>query len=158
MATKAPKAPKAQAPAAPAAQAPAAPAAQAPAAPAAQAPAAQAPAAQAPAAPAAQAPAPVVIAGNQVTLTKSQIALQNAKHGGRVMPGQAGVAYTLGGKPYKVRTSTNAAQWAAVLAAMQANGGTATVPQVVAAGCPLTLAAPFVAYAVNRGWLAPVAA
>ena len=143
MATKAPKAPKAQAPAAPAAQAPAAPVAAAPAAPVAAAPAA---------------PVAVTIAGAAVTLTKSQVALTTAKHGGRVMPGQSGIAYTLGGKPYRVRTATNAAQWAAVLAAMQANGGSATVPQVVAAGCPLTLAAPFVAYAVNRGWLAPVAA
>jgi hypothetical protein len=69
------------------------------------------------------------------------------------MPGQVGKQYTLGGKPYRVRTATNAAQWNAVLAAMQAGGGTATVEGMVQQGFPLTLAAPFVAYAVNRGWL-----
>ena len=115
----------------------------------------KAPKAQAPAAPAA--PVAATIAGQAVTLTKSQAALTTAKHGGRVMPGQAGVAYTLTGKPYRVRTDTNNKQWAAVLAAMQQNGGTCTVPQVVAAGLQLTLAAPFVNYAVTRGWLAPVA-
>jgi hypothetical protein len=99
------------------------------------------------------APAPVVVAGAEVALTKSQQALLTAKHGGRVMPGQVGKQYTLGGKPYRVRTATNAAQWNAVLAAMQAGGGTATVEGMVQQGFPLTLAAPFVAYAVNRGWL-----
>ena len=111
----------------------------------------------APAAPVA-APAALSIMGTDCTLTKSQAALTTAKHGGRVMPGQQGVQYTIGGKPYKVRTTTNAAQWAAVQAAMQANGGSCTVAQVAAQGLPLTLCAPFVAYAVNRGWLAPVPA
>jgi hypothetical protein len=99
------------------------------------------------------APAPVVVAGTEVTLTKSQVALTTAKHGGRVMPGQAGKHYTVGGKPYRVRTATNAAQWQAVLSAMQKGGGKATVEAMVAEGFPLTLAAPFVSYATNRGWL-----
>ena len=99
------------------------------------------------------APAPVMVAGTEVQLTKSQVALTTAKHGGRVMPGQVGKQYTVGGKPYRVRTATNAAQWAAVLAAMQKGGGKATVEAMVAEGFPLTLAAPFVSYATNRGWL-----
>ena len=99
------------------------------------------------------APAPVVVAGTEVTLTKSQVALTTAKHGGRVMPGQAGKHYTVGGKPYRVRTATNAAQWQAVLSAMAKGGGKATVEAMVAEGFPLTLAAPFVSYATNRGWL-----
>lgn len=99
------------------------------------------------------APAPVVVAGTEVTLTKSQVALTTAKHGGRVMPGQAGKHYTVGGKPYRVRTATNAAQWNAVLSAISKGGGKATVEAMVAEGFPLTLAAPFVSYATNRGWL-----
>ena len=101
----------------------------------------------------APAPAPVMVAGTEVALTKSQVALTTAKHGGRVMPGQVGKHYTVGGKPYRVRTATNAAQWAAVLSAMQKGGGKATVEAMVAEGFPLTLAAPFVSYATNRGWL-----
>lgn len=104
-------------------------------------------------APEAVTPAAVVVAGTEVTLTKSQVALTTAKHGGRVMPGQAGKHYTVGGKPYRVRTATNAAQWNAVLAAISAGGGRATVEEMVAQGFPLTLAAPFVSYATNRGWL-----
>ena len=98
-------------------------------------------------------PAPVMVAGTEVTLTKSQVALTTAKHGGRVMPGQAGKHYTVGGKPYRVRTATNAAQWNAVLSAINKGGGKATVEAMVAEGFPLTLAAPFVSYATNRGWL-----
>jgi len=109
---------------------------------------------EAPTAPVAvEAPAPVAVAGQEVTLTKSQQALMTAKHGGRVMPGQVGKQYTIGGKPYRVRTATNAAQWNAVLAAMHAGGGKATVADMADKGFPLTLCAPFVAYAVNRGWL-----
>jgi hypothetical protein len=97
-----------------------------------------------------------VVAGTEVTLTKSQVALTTAKHGGRVMPGQVGKHYTVGGKPYRVRTATNAAQWQAVLSAISKGAGKATVDGMVAEGFPLTLAAPFVSYAVNRGWLAEV--
>ena len=129
-------------------QTPKAPVAEAPVAPVAEAPVAEAPAAAAPAAPAA-----VVVAGTEVTLTKSQLALTTAKHGGRVMPGQTGKHYTVGGKPYRVRTATNAAQWNAVLSAISKGGGKATVEAMVAEGFPLTLAAPFVSYATNRGWL-----
>jgi hypothetical protein len=123
--------------------------------PEAQAPEAQAPEAQAPEAqaPEAQAPAPVVVAGETVTLTKSQTALMGVKHGGRVLPGQ----YALGGKEYKVRSATNLAQWNAVLTAIRKGGGAATVPAIVEEGFPLTLAAPFVAYATARGWLRQVA-
>lgn len=110
------------------------------------------PEAQAPA-PEAQAPAPVVVAGETVTLTKSQTALMGVKHGGRVLPGQ----YALGGKEYKVRSATNLAQWNAVLTAIRKGGGAATVPAIVEEGFPLTLAAPFVAYATARGWLRQVA-
>ena len=136
-------------------QTPKAPVAEAPVAPVAEAPVAEAPVAEAPAAaaPAAAAPAPVVVAGTEVTLTKSQLALITAKHGGRVMPGQTGKHYTVGGKPYRVRTATNAAQWQAVLSAISKGGGKATVEAMVAEGFPLALAAPFVSYATNRGWL-----
>jgi hypothetical protein len=94
-----------------------------------------------------------VVAGETVTLTKSQTALMGVKHGGRTLPGQ----YALGGKEYKVRSATNLAQWNAVLAAIQKGGGAATVPAIVEEGFPLTLAAPFVAYATARGWLRQVA-
>ena len=124
-------------------QTPKAPVAEAPVAPVAEAPVAEAPAA----------PAAVVVAGTEVTLTKSQLALTTAKHGGRVMPGQTGKHYTVGGKPYRVRTATNAAQWNAVLSAISKGGGKATVEAMVAEGFPLALAAPFVSYATNRGWL-----
>ena len=115
-----------------------------------KAPVAEAPVAEAPAA---AAPAAAVVAGTEVTLTKSQLALITAKHGGRVMPGQTGKHYTVGGKPYRVRTATNAAQWQAVLSAISKGGGKATVEAMVAEGFPLALAAPFVSYATNRGWL-----
>jgi hypothetical protein len=64
--------------------------------------------------------------------------------------------YTLG-KPYNVRPNTaqnNAASWQAITAALQANGGTATRAQLLAAMQPLNHA-PMVGYAIRRGWLAP---
>jgi hypothetical protein len=64
--------------------------------------------------------------------------------------------FTLG-KPYNVRPNTaqnNAASWAAITAALQANGGKATRAELLAAMQPLNHA-PMVGYAIRRGWLAP---
>lgn len=63
------------------------------------------------------------------------------------------------GKPYNVRAGTaqdNSRSWAAVQAVLQASGGQATRAEIVAAVTPYNHA-PFVGYAIRRGWLAPVA-
>mgnify|MGYP001567603719 CR=1 FL=1 len=64
------------------------------------------------------------------------------------------------GKPYNVRPGTaqdNSRSWAAVQAVLQANGGQATRGQIVAAVQQFNHA-PFVGYAIRRGWLAPAGA
>jgi hypothetical protein len=63
------------------------------------------------------------------------------------------------GKPYNVRGGTaqdNSRSWAAVQSVLQANGGQATRGQIVAAVQQFNHA-PFVGYAIRRGWLAPAA-
>lgn len=64
---------------------------------------------------------------------------------------QGGVSYTTTGLPYNPAPGhVNATQWAAVQAALAANGGAATVAQVAAAftaaGLAAGLAAPFIKY------------
>lgn len=63
------------------------------------------------------------------------------------------------GKPYNVRPGTaqdNSRSWAAVQAVLQANGGQATRAEIQAAVAQFNHA-PFVGYAIRRGWLAPAA-
>ncbi len=64
------------------------------------------------------------------------------------------------GKPYNVRPGTaqdNSRSWAAIQAVLQANNGQATRADLVAAVTPFNHA-PFVGYAIRRGWLAPAQA
>jgi len=62
------------------------------------------------------------------------------------------------GKAYNVRTGTaqdNARSWQAIQAVLQANGGQATAAALTAAVTQYNHA-PFVRYAIRRGWLTPV--
>ncbi len=63
------------------------------------------------------------------------------------------------GKPYNVRPGTqqdNARSWAKVQECLNANNGQATREQLTAAVTPFNHA-PFVAYAIRRGWLTTAA-
>lgn len=59
------------------------------------------------------------------------------------------------GKPYAPRATTaqgNATTWAAIQAAMAANGGNCTMAQLQQAVAPYNHA-PFIGYCLRRGWL-----
>jgi hypothetical protein len=61
------------------------------------------------------------------------------------------------GKPYNVRAGTaqdNSRSWQAIQQVLQASGGAATRAALTAAVTPFNHA-PFVGYAIRRGWLAP---
>lgn len=64
------------------------------------------------------------------------------------------------GKAYNVRNGTaqdNVRSWQAIQAVLQANGGQATRADITAAVTPYNHA-PFVGYAIRRGYLVPVTA